>query len=138
VRAVAKPAPYGRTVTTDPLTDALRHELLQARRAGDRALSSALRTTLASLANAEAVPAAEDDGAGTTAHVAGGRAGVGAADVPRRALTDEDRLAVVAAEIASLEEAVGVYAELDPARAADARRGAVLLADVLSRSGTAR
>jgi hypothetical protein len=45
---------------------------------------------------------------------------------------------VVAAEIASLEEAVGVYAELDPARAADARRGAVLLADVLSRSGTAR
>ena len=122
-------------MTTDPLTEALRHELLQARRAGDRALSSALRTTLASLANAEAVPGAEDDGAATSAHVAGGRAGVGAADVPRRALTDEDRLAVIAAEIASLEEAVGVYAELDPARAADARRGAALLADVLSREG---
>lgn len=135
---MARPTPYRRTVTTDPLTEALRDELLQARRAGDRALSSALRTTLASLANAEAVPEAEDDGAANSAHVAGGRAGVGAADVPRRTLTDEDRLAVIAAEIASLEEAVGVYAELDPARAEDARRGAVLLADLLSRVGTAR
>ena len=121
----------------DPLTDALRDELLLARRAGDRALTSVLRTALASLANAEAVPEVTDGGAVTSAHVAGARHGLGAADVPRRALTAAERRNVVAAEVASLEEAAGVYDELDPARAAEARRGAAVLAAVLARAGTA-
>jgi hypothetical protein len=83
------------------------------------------------------VPVVSDDGAETSAHVAGARQGLGAADVPRRALTEAERRAVVAAEVASLEEAAGVYDALDPARAAEARRGAAVLADVLARGGTA-
>jgi hypothetical protein len=118
----------------DPLTALLRHELLRARKAGDRGLTATLRTTLGSLANAEAVPADPDGGGETSEHVAGARSGVGAADVPRRTLTAADRRAVVAAEIASLEEAAGGYDGVDPARAAEARRGAALLADVLSRT----
>ena len=120
-------------MSEDPLTALLRDELLQARRAGDRALTSMLRTALAGLANAEAVPEVADDGAETSAHVAGARPGLGAADVPRRALTAAERRAVVAAEVASLEEAASVYDALDPARAAEARRGAAVLADVLAR-----
>ncbi len=120
-------------MTTDPLTEALHHELLQARRAGDRGLTATLRTTLSSLANAEAVPETADDGGDATAHVAGGRQGVGAADVPRRALTAADRRALVVAEVVSLEEAAVVYDEPDPARAAEARRSAARLTDVLSR-----
>jgi hypothetical protein len=117
----------------DALTALLRHELLRARKAGDRGLTATLRTTLGSLANAEAVPAVPDGGEASE-HVAGARSGVGAADVPRRTLTAADRRAVVAAEIASLEEAAGGYDWVDPARAAEARRGTALLADVLSRT----
>ena len=70
-------------MTTDVLSDLLRDELLRARRAGDRAIAATVRTTLAALANAEAVPAdvvLENAVAEGSEHVAGARLGVGAGE----------------------------------------------------------
>lgn len=122
----------------DTLTDLLHDELLRARRSGDRAIAAALRTTLAALSNAEAVPVDERWASGGSEHVAGARLGVGAAEAARRELTDVDRHRILRAEIASLEEAARIYDEPDPGRAEEARRGAALLVGVLDQLGTAQ
>ena len=85
-------------MTTDsPLRTGLRAALLQARRARDAETVSTLRTALAALENAEAVPTAARAGAMEQAPV-----GVGAAEAARRVLSDADELALLDEEIASL------------------------------------
>lgn len=107
-------------MTTDsPLRTRLRTALLEARRARDAETVSTLRTALAALENAEAVPAAARAGALEDSPV-----GVGAAEAERRVLTDADELAVLDAEIASLLEAGRAYACSVPERAAAAREAA--------------
>ena len=69
------------------LVDTLRADLVSALKAGDAVRSSALRLGLAAVANAEAVDAR---GPTTAAGLAG--------DVARRALTEADVVAVLAAE----------------------------------------
>lgn len=111
-------------MTTDsPLRTRLRTALLEARRARDAETMSTLRTALAALENAEAVPADAAVGALEEAPV-----GVGAAEAQRRVLSDADELALLDAEIASLEEAGRAYACSVPERADAARRGAERLA----------
>jgi len=122
----------------DTLTDLLRDELLLARRAGDRAVAAALRTTLAALSNAEALPVDERPVSGGSEHIAGARLGVGAAEAARRELTDADRHRVVRAEIASIEDAARIYDGPDPGRAEEARRGAIRLVGILDQLGTAQ
>ena len=76
-------------MTTDsPLRTRLRAALLEARRARDAETVSTLRTALAALENAEAVPSDARAGALEDAPT-----GVGAAEAERRLLTDADELA---------------------------------------------
>ncbi|SEC50109.1 hypothetical protein SAMN04489844_2412 [Nocardioides exalbidus] len=110
-------------MTTDsPLRTRLRSALLEARRARDAETVSTLRTALAALENAEAVPTEARAGALEDAPV-----GVGATEAERRVLSDADEAAVLDAEIASLQEAGRAYACSVPERALAARQAAQTL-----------
>jgi uncharacterized protein YqeY len=106
-------------MTTDsPLRSRLRSALLDARRDRDAEKVSTIRTALAALENAEAVPAhGRAGGALEQAPV-----GVGATEAARRVLSDAEEQAVLDAEIASLEQARRAYADSVPERAAAASR----------------
>ena len=87
------------------MLDALRQALTTALRARDAVAVSALRSALAAVGNAEAVPVPDADGgdgaggdAGGGEHVAGARVGLGAAEVERRVLSEGDVVALVRAE----------------------------------------
>lgn len=83
-------------------------------KARDAVAVAALRSALAEIANAEAVDVA---GTATPAaalasaseHVVGAAAGLGAAEVERRALTESEMIAVVAADAAERERAADEY-----------------------------
>ena len=110
-------------MTTDsPLRTRLRAALLEARRARDAETVSTLRTALAALENAEAVPTAARAGAIEQAPV-----GAGAAEAARRVLTNADELALLDEEIASLHEAGRAFSSSAPDRAAAVRRAAETL-----------
>jgi uncharacterized protein len=74
--------------------------LTEAMRSRDRVAVTALRSALAAVANAEAVPVDTMPRAGA---VESTPVGAGAADAPRRELTEHDVRAVVAAELAEHE-----------------------------------
>lgn len=112
------------------LTEALRRELLGARRGGDRAVAAALRATLTALANAEAVAVAHPGAGAPTSGL-----GAGSTEVPRREVTDAEQVALVHAETGELLEAARTYDEIDPDRAAAAREGARVLERVLAETG---
>ncbi|CUR61079.1 conserved hypothetical protein [metagenome] len=108
-------------MTTDsPLRTRLRAALLDARRARDAEAASTLRTALAALENAEAVPTTD----ATAGALEDAPLGVGVTEAARRVLSDADELAVLEAEIASLQEAGRAYACSVPERAVAARRAA--------------
>lgn len=108
--------------TASPLRDRLRAALLDARRARDAETVATLRTALAALENAEAVPVGRTSGAIGDASV-----GVGTTEARRGVLSDADEIVVLDDEIASLEEADRAYADSVPERAAAARRAAQTL-----------
>jgi hypothetical protein len=112
----------------------LRDELAAAMRRRDAAVVAVLRTTLAALANAEAAPAPEPDPQASPAdsiHVAGATRGLGATEVQRRTLTDEDRRAIVAREAAELAGRVEQLTRLCRRDEADgARRGLQVLGTI--------
>lgn len=110
--------------TQSALRTTLRSALLDARRARDAAATSTVRTVLAALENAEAVPVASAPAAGA---IEDSVRGVGESDAPRRVLSDADELAILEAEIDSLVEAVAAYAVVAPERAEAARAGIELL-----------
>lgn len=100
-------------------------------KAKDRIAVSALRSALAAIDDAETVPAAPQPGVEASEHVAGAAAaGIGAADVARKQLTEEEMRAVVAREHRERVAAAMTYAELG--RNQDAGR-ARAEADVLAR-----
>jgi hypothetical protein len=127
-------------MTTSPLRRALRDRLTTAMRERDRDLVSALRSTLAALDNAEAVPLRDASGVGrpltSSEHVAGAAIGVGAAEVERRVLGPGDERAVVADEVAGLREAAGHRRRAgDTSGAEVAEAAARLLEGVLASAG---
>ena len=90
------------------LEDRLRSALRIALRERNAVAMGALRSALAALANATAVqsvPLAP----GADEHVAGSVAGLGAAEVPRRELTEDEAAAIVRAEIAERTAAADQY-----------------------------
>ena len=90
------------------LEERLRSALRVALRERNAIAMSALRPTLAALANAtavESVPLAP----GADEHVVGGVAGLGAAEVPRRELTEDEAVAIVRSEIAERTAAADHY-----------------------------
>ena len=82
------------------LTARLRAGLTAAMRARDRTAVRALRTALAAVANAEAQPVADPAPASLLADgpIAGAVAGLGAAEVARRELSEDDVRQIVRAE----------------------------------------
>jgi len=82
------------------LPDRLRADLLRARRERDDAWVSVIRTTLAAIANAEAPPLDT---------VAAGDTYGQLVEHPRLVLTDDDRRAIVRAEIADREDTIARF-----------------------------
>jgi uncharacterized protein YqeY len=107
------------------LEDRLRSALRIALRERNAVAMGALRSALAALANATAVqsvPLAP----GADVHVAGSVAGLGAAEVPRRELTEDEATAIVRAEIAERTAAAEQYGR---SPAADRLRAEAALLD---------
>jgi hypothetical protein len=118
---------------TSPLRDRLRERLTEARRARDSDLVAALRTAVAAIENAEAVPTVPLSTTSTEGPIAGAAIGLGAAEAERRTLDDEDEREIVRAEGADLRGAASQYADLGHAeQAATARRVADALDELLS------
>lgn len=90
---------------SEDLRTSLSSALVPAMRARDAAAVAALRSALAAVANAEAVPIEHAPPAGALEQT---RVGVGAADAPRRELTEEDVREVVRGEVTEREQAAGV------------------------------
>lgn len=98
----------------------------------DRAATSALRSAVAAIENAEAVPVVDCPTVATSADVAGAALGIGAAEAERLVLDATDERRVVAAELVALAEAEAACAAAgDTERATAASAGARVLRDVL-------
>jgi uncharacterized protein len=118
---------------SDDLRTPLRRQLSAAVPEHHRPAVSALRSALAALDNAEAVRPGEDFQPEVSQHIAGGVAGVGAAEVERRVLDVESQRALVRAEIESSLTAAMTYQQHGQrTRAAELRMGADVLAAVLN------
>ncbi|WP_329417585.1 hypothetical protein OG802_32525 [Streptomyces sp. NBC_00704] len=99
-------------------------------RARDRSAVSALRTTLAALDNAEAVPVDEAKQAGTALELS--PLGVGATEAARRELSEGEVRDIVRAEIAErLDAAARLTAPAHAERAARLRAEAAVLLRLL-------
>jgi uncharacterized protein len=107
--------------TTTSMRDRLQTGLIAAMKAKDAVAVKALRSTLAAIANAEAVAGALPSSSGEH-RIAGGVRGVRAGDVPRRVLTELDVLDIVDAEIADIVDHARRYDALDQTTAADQLR----------------
>ena len=75
----------------------LQSSLLPAMRVGDKDTVDVVRSALAAIANAEAVPV-EDAPALTDGPIAGASVGLGATEAPRRELTEDEVRAIVERE----------------------------------------
>ena len=93
-----------------PLRERIQTALMPALRSRDDVAVSALRSTLAALANAESAEVGDSDGRAVafSEHVAGA-APDGGAEVPRAELSEEDVREVVASEVSEREEAASHY-----------------------------
>jgi uncharacterized protein len=117
---------------SEDLRTQLRRRLSTALRDQDRPGTSALRSALAALDNAEAVQPAEDFRPEVSEHFAGGVAGLGAAEAQRRVLDAESQRAIVKAEIDGRLAAAETYDQHGQnARGAELRLGADVLLAVL-------
>ena len=122
-------------MTGTTLRERLNTALHEAMRARDTTAVSALRSALAALDNAEAVDAGQPAGpaVATHPHLAGTTVGVGAAEVERRSLSEDEQRAVVQAEV---DERLAAAAQFDlggrPDRAERLRAEAAVLAGFCS------
>jgi uncharacterized protein YqeY len=113
----------------------LHDDLTSALRARDGRTVRVLRTVLSAIANAEARSDIQETPTSlrSSGGIAGASAGIGAADVARRTLTDDDLLAIVAAErderLAAADDLAGRGA---PEAAEDLRAEAALLTRYLA------
>jgi hypothetical protein len=88
---------------TSPLRAALRDRLKAAMRARDGRTAGAMRTVIAALENAEAVPVKSTGTPVTSSeYVAGTSLGPGSGEFPRRVLSPDEERALVAREVAEL------------------------------------
>jgi uncharacterized protein YqeY len=112
----------------------LRTALLAAMKAKDTVATSALRSVIAAIGNAEAVSPRTVSPATGDAHVAGSVAGLGAAEAERRALTTADVATIVTAEAAERRMAAAQYeAAGNGDRSARLRHEAEVIEAVLAR-----
>ena len=115
------------------LRAALRRDLSAAIKSRDADAVAALRTAIAAIDNAQAVAAPEAAPPATSAHIAGARAGLGAAEAARRPLTADELEAILRAQLAEYtREADGYAAHGQEAAARRLRNQASLLSRYLS------
>lgn len=118
-------------MAADDLRTRLRAASTAALKARERDVAAAFRSVLGAIDNAEAVAAPEPLPVGDSP-VAGAVSGLGAGDVARRALGEEDIVAIVVAELADLRDSADDYDGLGQAeRAARLRAGADAIDAVL-------
>jgi len=126
-----RPEP-GHDTGRNALRHALRRDLAMAMKAREPDAVAALRAAIAAIDNAEAVPAPEARQAATSSHIAGARAGLGAAEAARRDLSDSDQRAVLREQITGYTTEADRYEALgQPAAAARLRAQAHLLSAYL-------
>ncbi|CAN7233619.1 hypothetical protein [Knoellia sp. LjRoot47] len=125
-----EPAPH----PSRDLRVVMRGALKDAMKGRDRLAASALRSALAAVDNAEAVPTEPGPTAGAgDSPIAGAVVGLGATEAARRELTADDVYSLVRAEIGERHAAAdAVDAAGRPDRAADLRREADVLEAVLA------
>jgi uncharacterized protein len=116
--------------TAGTVRERLSLALRESLRARDAVASAALRSALGAIANAEAVstdiiPAART----SSAHIAGAAAGLGASEVARRVLTDDEIAAIVHAEIADREQSAEQYDQAGHADRAELLRSQARVLD---------
>ena len=112
---------------------ALRRGLTAALKTRDSDALAALRTALAAIDNAEAVPAPATNSPITSAHVAGSRGGVGSTEAVRRQLSASELHAILRSQIDEHSREAGRYEALGHAAAAERlRRQASTLATYLA------
>jgi hypothetical protein len=110
------------------LRAAMRHDLVSAMKARQPDAVAALRAAIAAIDNAEAVPAPEAGRVTTSSHIAGARAGLGAAEAARRDLSDSEQRAILRDQITGYTTEADRYEALgQPAAAARLRTQARLL-----------
>lgn len=91
----------------------LRRDLTAALKSRDRVAIAALRSALAAIENAEALPADHPvPSAAESKHIAGSAVGLGAAEADRRQLTETDLRAIVEAEVHERSVAAREYEQL--------------------------
>lgn len=112
------------------MRDKLRADLKVALKARDRGATTALRSALAAIDNAEAVPAAQRDDGDAAEHVAGATLGVGTAEADRRELTEAEVRSIIQNEVTERTVAAEEYEQLGRDDLAEQLRSA---AEVLSR-----
>jgi hypothetical protein len=89
-----------RSEGADAVRQQLRDALREAMRSRDVLAASALRSGLAAIDNADAMPVSHTSATATSSpHFAGAAAGLGAAEAQRRGLTEAQTLAIIEAEI---------------------------------------
>ena len=122
-----------RSEGADGVRQQLRDALREAMRSRDVPAASALRSALAAIDNAEAIPVSHTSATSTSSpHFAGAAAGLGAAEAQRRGLTEAQTLEIINAEIverltAAVEYERGAHAE----QGSRLRREAQVLSDVI-------
>lgn len=119
-------------MTSSPVRLALRQRLTTALRERDRPTAAAIRSAIAALENAEAVPASQGVAPATSRHVAGAAIGIGAAEAERLALDEAEESAILRAEVDGLLEAAREYESVGHGdRAVEARTAASELSTVV-------
>jgi len=114
----------------------LRRALRAALQARDPAAVSALRSAQAAIGNAEAITPPGSAAPGGNQHFAGSVEGLGAAEAPRRVLSEADAEEIIGAEISERHEAADLYERAGHAdRAARLRREAEVLRSALAGAG---
>jgi len=104
------------------LRTALRLGLTTAMKSRDRDALAALRTAIAAIDNAGAVPAPEAAPPATSAHIAGARSGLGAAEAARRELSASELQDILRGQIAEHTSEAGRYDALGQADSAERLR----------------
>jgi uncharacterized protein len=119
---------------TATVRDLLQRAVGEAMKARDMVAVSALRSALGAIDNASAVPAGAAPVTRTASpYVAGAAAGLGAAEIRRRSLSDQEATAVVRAEVAERLAAAQQYDRAGHTeQAGRLRREADILASALA------
>lgn len=121
---------------SSPLRVALRNRLQTAMHARDRRTAGVMRSVIAALENAEAVPVTSNEApVAMSEHVAGAAVGLGAGEAPRRVLSLDEERALVEREVIELRSSSAVFAAAGRAeRSAELLRSADTVDEILRES----